>query len=147
MPHVPEEYAAALSIDQEHARRAAEGIERVAAAFQERMNGPLERASVHVVAGSYWALVDVERAMEAFRAATERYRRIGSSYAIVTAICGGERRRPPPSEPLRNEDDAEPLDPYLHLERCYTRSSALTGRCVLSVTKPCARTRTPCSDS
>jgi hypothetical protein len=64
-------------------------------------------ASAFTAAGSYWSLIDLPRARDAFRAATALHWRLGHTFAAITAICASTKRelREEVREPLVSEGE------------------------------------------
>lgn len=71
-------------------------------------------ASCRLIAASCWALADPRNARAAFRLAARTYRRLGLPYAVILAICAGEREDA--GDVLPNEQASVSATPDVALE-------------------------------
>jgi hypothetical protein len=83
-----------LSLDQRRVLIVAETVDGYGDYLSHRDESRLRAATMKVLAGGCWLLLDDRRATDSFAEATKHYAELGRLFALVTAICAG-RLKPP----------------------------------------------------
>jgi hypothetical protein len=108
--------AEALRLDAEELARAAatteafalrEPEQEVEADREAAETWAFEQASLLSIAGSYWSIVDISKAIAVFAEAAGIYARIGHPFAQVTGVCGALRELPTAQSNDIGRDDFE----------------------------------------